>query len=68
MNQVMNDLIEGVRTDCSGKWVSVDDLESLVFQTVMKCASVAYYSSDTPQAVIASNAIQDYFEINDITA
>lgn len=53
MNQkIVNELVTRVGTDCSGKWISVDNIEKLSELIVQECVKVCdrVYFDDYPDA------------------
>ena len=47
MNKRLIQIIQTVRTDTSGKWISIDNIEQLAELIVRECVSIAH-SSDMP--------------------
>ena len=49
MNQIsIKDLLNNVKTDVSGKWVSITDIEDYTRRIIDECARVADQSSSYP--------------------
>lgn len=42
----VKEIAKQVKTDCSGKWISIDDAEKLVELAIRNCASHIMSSSD----------------------
>jgi hypothetical protein len=78
VNEKINNLIQSTKTDISGKWVGIDNLENLVERVVRECIDVvestpthcAFTTHDlgTVKCTIekASDQLYNHFEIKKI--
>ena len=70
MNENIKNLVSKVKTDTSGKWISIDDVNSLVEQVVQECIKVVDETASGNQEinvglVFASAAIVSHFGVEE---
>lgn len=70
MNKVIKELVNQVKTDTSGKWVSIDDVNSLAENVVRECIKVVDETATGNQEmnvglVFASAAIVSHFGVEE---
>jgi len=60
MNEQIKRLVEQVKTDTSGKWVSIDNMEQFAELLVFECIKIAVFKGDAT----TGKAIKEHFGVD----